>query len=91
VAFLDQLQGGDWIGFRRPGELLQEYCPPERVWWRMCRKVIRVCESVETCVPVATGGCTLVKVEKNCAFVCEEFAWEATFTLATRPPFPPRP
>ena len=91
VAFLEQLRGGDWIGFSRPGEELEVFCPPERAWWMECRKIIRVCETVETCVPDGTGGCTLVKVEKNCAFVCEESIWDETFTLRTRPPFPPFP
>lgn len=91
VVFLDQLRGGDWIGFQRPGEELYMFCPPERVWWHECRKIIRVCESVERCVPDGSGGCTLVKVEKNCAFVCEESIWDETFNLATRPPFPPLP
>ena len=89
VAFVDSLRGGDWIGFQRPGEELEMFCPPERVWWRECRKIIRVCDTVDVCIPDGNGGCTLVKVEKNCAFVCEESIWDEQFTLFTRPPFPP--
>ena len=55
----------------------------------MCRKVIRVCETEDRCVFDRFGNCTLVKLEKNCAFVCEESAWDESFTLFNRPPFPP--
>jgi hypothetical protein len=91
VTFLDSLRGGDWIGFKRPGEVLEMYCPPERAWWGECRKIIRVCDTVDTCIPDGSGGCTVVKVEKNCAFVCEESIWDPTFSIGNRPPFPPLP
>ena len=89
VAFVEQLRGGDWIGFQRPGEMLTFFCPPERQWWQNCRKVIRVCDEDEVCVDDGQGGCILVKVERNCAFVCEESIFDEHFTLFTRPPFPP--
>src|SRR5215470_7154158 len=83
VDFLDLTRRGDWLRFSRFAEALDFYCPSDRMWWQECRKIMRVCESEEVCIPASkpTDPCTLVKVEKNCAFVCEESVWDERFTM----------
>jgi hypothetical protein len=96
VAFLDMRRFGDTVQFDRPGELFGMYCPPERTWFSECAKVIRACDKVTTCVRVefGIGGWTCVEfgeVEKNCAYVCEQFIWDEKYVPATRPFYPPLP
>ena len=88
VAFLDVEREGDMIRYLGAGglTLLEMYCPPERVWWSFCRKVMRVCEKRTVIINGEPK-----EVDANCYFVCEEWIWESEFTLPTRPPFPPFP
>ena len=96
VAFFDMRRFGDRLELQRPGDLFDVYCPPERTWFSECARIVRACESTETCVQYQLGphGVQCVEVghvNLNCNFVCEEFAWDDRYLLATRPPFPPQP
>ena len=94
VSFLDYDRRGDWVLFRGAGfnPLLEAYCPPARVWWNECRKIIRACDQKTVAIKDRRGQVvSLVTVDTNCHFVCEQSIWEESFELPTRPPFPPLP
>lgn len=88
VGFLDVTRDADTVRFLGAGDqsLFEIYCPPERMWWGWCRKVMRVCE---TQTVIVNGVATTIEV--NCHFVCAEWIWEPELTLPKFPPFPPLP
>lgn len=88
VAFLDVERSGDRIRYiGADGQvILDMFCPPERVWWHFCRKLMRVCEKHTIRIDDEPKI-----VEFNCVLVCEESIWDDRPTLPKRPPFPPLP
>jgi hypothetical protein len=92
VTFLNVERGGDLVRFsgHRFEPRLDFYCPPERMWWQECARIMRVCDTEQ--VAVRRGDdIVIVEIETNCYFVCEQSIWEERFTPTIRPPFPPLP
>ncbi|HEX5374922.1 MAG TPA: hypothetical protein VFW48_02080 [Solirubrobacterales bacterium] len=88
VAFLDAEQRGDRIRYIGAGDqvVLEMFCPPGRVWWHFCRRLMRVCEKRTLLI---NGEEETIDV--NCFLVCEEWIWDEQLTISKRPPFPPLP
>lgn len=88
IAFLDAERKGDSIRYTGAGGqlVLEMNCPPQRMWWHFCRRLMRVCEQRTI---IVDGKPETVDI--NCFIVCEAWVWEEELTLPKRPPFPPWP